>query len=107
MTFAADADTAVGDAVTSCQTWSSGQVPILRTILFSNRLGDEPPSRIIAVPLVARNRAVAVLYADSANLDSEAINLEALETLVRVAGMAVELLAARSAPAIQPTAPPG
>jgi len=38
------------------------------------------------------------LYADSANLDSEAINLEALETLVSVAGMAVELLAVRSAP---------
>jgi hypothetical protein len=33
-----------------------------------------------------------VLYADSAGLDSESINLEALETLVRVSGMAVELL---------------
>jgi hypothetical protein len=44
------------------------------------------------------------LYADSANLDSEAINLEALETLVRVAGMAVELLAARSAPPRQSSA---
>jgi hypothetical protein len=32
-------------------------------------------------------------------LDSEAINLEALETLVRVSAMAVELLAARNAPA--------
>jgi hypothetical protein len=32
-----------------------------------------------------------VLYADSAALDADAINLEALETLVRVAGMAVEL----------------
>jgi hypothetical protein len=33
-----------------------------------------------------------VLYADSAALDSESINLEALETLVSVSGMAVELL---------------
>jgi hypothetical protein len=32
------------------------------------------------------------LYADSAGLDSESINLEALETLVTVSGMAVELL---------------
>jgi hypothetical protein len=39
------------------------------------------------------------LYADSDGLDSEAINLEALETLVRVAAMAVDLLAARSASA--------
>ena len=46
-----------------------------------------------------RGRAVAVLYADSAGLDSESINLEALETLVTVAGMAVELLSvARTAP---------
>jgi hypothetical protein len=45
------------------------------------------------------------LYADSAGLDSEAINLEALETLARVSGMAVELLAARSAPAREPQAP--
>ena len=106
MTFAADADTAVGDAVTSCQTWSGGPGSHSEDHIILNRMGDEPPSRIVAVPLVARNRAVAVLYADSANLDSEAINLEALETLVRVSGMAVELLAARSAPAIQPTAPP-
>src|SRR6185312_15939478 len=51
-----------------------------------------------------RDRAVAVLYADSADLDTDAINLEALETLVRVSGMAVELLVARAAPAA-PVAP--
>jgi hypothetical protein len=44
-----------------------------------------------------------VLYADSAALDADAINLEAMETLVRVAGMAVELLVggSRSAAAVQ------
>jgi hypothetical protein len=52
-----------------------------------------------------RNRTVAVLYADSAGLDSEAINLEALETLVRVAAMAVDLLAVRSAAARPAPAP--
>ncbi|MGA9997495.1 MAG: hypothetical protein WBP93_18920, partial [Pyrinomonadaceae bacterium] len=56
-------------------------------------LGAEPPQRMAAIPLVIRARSVAILYADSAGLDSDAINLEALETLVRVAGMAVELLA--------------
>jgi hypothetical protein len=39
-------------------------------------------------------------------LDSEAINLEALETLVRVAGMAVELLATRSTSARRATPQP-
>ncbi|MCA1607747.1 MAG: hypothetical protein LC775_20295, partial [Acidobacteria bacterium] len=57
------------------------------------------------VPLVVRNRSVAVLYADSADLDSDAINLEAIETLVCVSGMAVELLAVRTAPARPSTAP--
>jgi hypothetical protein len=48
---------------------------------------------------------VAALYADSGSLDSEAINLEAIETLVRVSGMAVELLAGRTAPVQQVAAP--
>jgi len=38
---------------------------------------------------------VAVLYADCADMDADAINLEALETLMRVSGMAVELLATK------------
>jgi hypothetical protein len=64
-----------------------------------NRLGGDPPERIVAVPLVVRDKSVAVLYADSAALDSDALNLEALETLVRVASMAVELLSTARAPA--------
>ena len=64
-----------------------------------NRLGEEPPQRIVSIPLVVRGKAVAVLYADSAGLDSESINLEALETLVTVAGMGVELLSAARAAA--------
>jgi hypothetical protein len=88
----------IGDAAQSRTTWSGGPHSHSEDHLILNRLGDEPPQRIVAVPLVVRERTVAVLYADSAALDSEAINLEALETLVRVASMAVELLAARTAP---------
>jgi len=102
ISFATSADTAIGNAVRSRKTWSGGPGSHSEDHLILNRLGDEPPVRIVAVPLVVRDRAVAVLYADSAELDSEAINLEALETLVCVAGMAVELLASRSAPAKQP-----
>jgi hypothetical protein len=46
-----------------------------------------------------RGKAVAVLYADSAALDSESINLEALETLVAMSAMAVELLSVSRAAA--------
>jgi hypothetical protein len=61
------------------------------------KLGGEP-QQLAALPLMVRKRAVAVLYADSAWPHRDAIQLEALETLTRVAGMAVELIApARSA----------
>ena len=105
MSFPVAADTSVGHAARSRASWSGSSSSHSENHLILNRLGDEPPSRIVAVPLVARNRTVAVLYADSADLDADAINLEAIETLVRVAGMAVELLVARAAPAVQPAAP--
>lgn len=105
LSFPVAADTAVGNAIRSRETWSGGPGSHSENHLILNRFGDDPPARIVSVPLVVRAKTVAVLYADSANLDSEAINLEALETLVRVAGMAVELLAARSAPSKQPAAP--
>ena len=105
ISFATSSDTAIGNAVRSRDTLSGGPGSHSEDHLILNRLGDEPPVRIVAIPLMVRDRAVAVLYADSAELDSEAINLEALETLVRVAGMAVELLASRSAPSKQSAAP--
>jgi hypothetical protein len=99
MSFPIAADTAVGEAARERAPWSGSPGSHSENHIILNRLGDEPPARIVAVPLVVRDRAVAVLYADSAELDSDAINLEAIETLVRVAGMAVELLVARAAPA--------
>ncbi len=86
------ADTVVGSAAKGLATWSGGPGSHSEDELLLNRLGEEPAQRIVAIPLIARGRAVAVLYADSAGLDSESINLEALETLVTVSGMAVELL---------------
>jgi hypothetical protein len=93
------ADTVVGSAARGLATWSGGPGSHDEDRLLLSRLGEESAQRIVAIPLVVRGRAVAVLYADSAGLDSESINLEALETLVTVSGMAVELLsAARTAP---------
>jgi hypothetical protein len=99
ISFSVSADTVVGDVSNSKTTWSGGPSSQTENHFILNRLGEEPPQRIVAIPLVVRQRTVAVLYADSAALDSEAINLEALETLVKVSAMAVELLAARTAPA--------
>lgn len=87
-----DSDTVLGTAAKSLQTWSGGPGSHADDHLLLNRLGEDPAQRIVSIPLTVRGKAVAILYADSAGLDSESINLEALETLVRVAGMAVELL---------------
>ncbi len=93
------ADTVIGGVVRSLATWSGGPGSHSEDHLLLNRFGEEPAQRIVAIPLNVRGRAVAVLYADSAGLDSESINLEALETLVSVSGMAVELLSvSRMAP---------
>ena len=89
-------DTVLGSAAKSLTTWSGGPGSHSEDHLVLNRMGEEPAQRIVAIPLIVRGRAVAVLYADSAGLDSESINLEALETLVKVTGMSVELLSARS-----------
>src|SRR5262249_15942370 len=88
------ADTVVGSAAKGLETWSGGPGSHSEDHLLLNRLGEEPPHRLVSLPLIGRGRAVAVLYADSAGLDSDSISLEALETLVTVAGMAVELLSA-------------
>lgn len=88
------ADTVVASAAKGLATWSGGAGSHSEDHTLLNRLGEEPAQRIVSIPLVVRGRAVAVLYADSAGLDSESINLEALETLVTVSGMAVELLSA-------------
>ncbi len=99
ITLPLSADTVVGDVIASRATWSGTPGAKADDRMLLDKLGGEPPERMAAIPLIARNRTVAVLYADSAGLDSDAINLEALEMLVRVAGMAVELLAAGRAPA--------
>jgi hypothetical protein len=97
------ADTALSDVIKSRATWSGTPGANADDHLLLGKLGAEPPQRMAAVPLIARGKAVAVLYADSAALDSDAINLEALETLVRVAGMSVELLSVtRPAPTERP-----
>src|SRR5689334_21267976 len=94
ISFSVNADTVVGGAAKGLATWSGGPGSHSEDHLLVNRLGEEPAQRNVAIPLTVRGRAVAVLYADSAGLDSESINLEALETLVTVSGMAVELLSA-------------
>jgi hypothetical protein len=57
--------------------------------------GTPAPKHAIAVPLVVRGKAAAVLYADAGTQSESVINMPAIETLMRVASMGIELLPAR------------
>lgn len=93
ISLALTADTLLSRAANSRSTWSGSPGTNADDHQLISKLGEEAPQRMVAIPLIARDKCVAVLYADSAALEPEAINLEALETLVRVTSMSVELLA--------------
>ncbi len=63
--------------------------------IILGRYGTPAAEQAIAVPLVVRGKAAAVLYADAGTQSGSAINLEALEALTRVTSMAIELLPVR------------
>lgn len=87
--FASSTDTLLSAAVRSMSV-ASGQYA--GDGEFLDPIGFGRSENAVAIPLMARGRGVAVLYADAGN--GSAPNVEALETLVRVAGLTVELLAA-------------
>ena len=93
-------DTVLAEAVNSLSTVDSS--PRNDDFAYLDALGFTPSQRMFAVPLTARGRGVAVLYADAGGGDGSNVNLEALESLVRVAALTVELRAA-SQQAVQPT----
>jgi hypothetical protein len=65
--------------------------------LLIDQLGGQP-EQVNAIPLMVRGKVVAVLYADTASSEADAINADALEALARVAGMAVNITSVHRAP---------
>jgi len=96
------ADTILADAISSLKAVAGEGHS--EDSAFLDMLGYGRPGRMVAVPLIARGRGVAVLYVDSGD-DNGPVQLEAIESLVRVAGLTVELRAA-SAVVTQPAEPP-
>jgi hypothetical protein len=94
--FPVAAATAPGASIRSLKAVESSFGTYADDSVYLNRLEFGQPDRMYAIPLVARGRGVAVLYADY-GIKGVAVNLEALETLVRVAGLTVEVLAAAPA----------
>lgn len=90
--FPMSAQTVLGESVRSLTAVESGFGTFSGDEFYLDRLEFGQPDRMYAVPLIARGRGVAVLYADQGAAGGE-VNIEALETLVRIAGLTVELLA--------------
>ena len=99
------ADTLLGRAAQSRSAWNGVPGSNSEDSLLIDQLGGDPQT-VAAVPLVVRGKVVAILYADSVSHDPNAVNVDALELLARVAAMAVNLASApRAVPEQQPAEP--
>lgn len=94
--FPVSEDSILGSAVSSKAMTQGSYGANSQDDAFLSPLDFGQPDRMCAIPLVARGRSVAVMYADHGT-QGASVNVEALETLVRVAGLTVEMLAAASA----------
>ena len=91
--FPTSTATILGSSVKSNSTETVTNVDYEDVNLYLNKIGYESPVNQTAIPLVVRGRGVAALYADGSDL-----NIQALETLVRIAGLTVDLLASARTP---------
>jgi len=89
--FPLSSDSIIASSVSSQRTSESSAGTHSDDSAFLDALQFGHPDRMYAIPLMARGRGVAVLYADHG--EGGDVNVEALETLSRVAGLTVELLA--------------
>jgi len=88
----------LSQAARSRSSWSGAPESHSGNQALIDQLGGNPQN-LAAIPLIARGRVVAVLYADSASPDPNTIGLDAIELLARVAAMAVDLVSSGHAPA--------
>jgi len=103
--FPIESDTLLSNSINSLSVKGAGIADRDENSRFLDPLRFGDPERMFAIPLSARGRGVAVLYVDGGE-GNENVNLDALETLVTVAGLTVELLASSGAPAPAETQPP-
>jgi hypothetical protein len=102
VSVALGADTMLGRAARSRSSWTGAPGSNSADNLLIDQLGGGPQAAA-AVPLVVREKVVAILYADSVSRDSDTLNVDAIEVLCRVAAIAVNLAAAsRIAPDKKP-----
>lgn len=95
--FPISSKTTLSESLETLATISSSYGTHEEDSVFIDKAGFGEPERMYAIPLVVRGRGVAVLYADSGSSEGS-VNIEAIESLMRVAGLTVEVFA--STPAV-------
>ncbi len=103
--FPINSSTVLGESIRTLKTAEGSFGQYNDESVYLNKLDFGKPDRMYAIPLVARGRGVAVLYADYGQ-EGTRVDIEALEALVRVAGLTVEILAAFRGAKSQPEARP-
>ena len=96
LNFPVSTDTVLNASITSLTTTERSGGTGEDHATYLQPLGFKSPSNMRSIPLVARGRGVAALYVDG-GMSDRPVNIEALEMLVRVAGLTVELLASNQA----------
>lgn len=94
--FPVASDSILGAAVNKLGTVEGSFGSYGNDAAFLDPLRFGQPDTMYAVPLIARGRGVAVLYSDYGH-EGVTVNTDALEMLVKVAGLTVELLASANA----------
>ena len=92
--FPVASDTALSEAVRTLTTINSAIQDGEDDVMYRSKLGFEGDSSLHAIPLVARGRGVAVLYADGGE-SGGSVDVSAIKALMKVAGLTVEVLASQ------------
>jgi hypothetical protein len=73
---------------------------------FISKLGQTAPDSVCAIPLVVRDKTVAILYADSGLTENNPLDGSSLELMATVVSLTVELSSAKAKLGIKPTENP-
>ena len=89
----------VADTRTACNTATAGNPEVMEVV---SRFGPLAPDAVCAIPLVVRDKTVAVLYADPGLVPNASVDGHSLEIVTTVVSLTVELSSARAKLGIKP-----
>jgi hypothetical protein len=93
----------VADTRTACNTATAGNPDVMEIV---SKFGPLAPDVVCAIPLVVRDKTVAVLYADPGLVPNASVDGHSLEIVTTVVSLTVELSSARAKLGIKPQEAP-